>query len=377
MTKPLKYVPLLSDVKLRREKNGVIYAHWTEPAAHTGGHARTRWRSLKVRDMAVAKQLIPTIFGGQAVAPVPAHRMSVADLLFEYEKHLDMILAGPTQLNSLRTFARYYGSLWIEDVSAATYNEYRYRRTMGHIHPSGAQTNLPSLTTVYRELGAIRSLFNYAVQTGLLGWCPPFKTYKTAGGGTNTARQNTLSIGDLVLLRTVCRSVLSHPRLGRAAMFTLIATYTGARAKAIEGLTWDRVDIASPVGIIDFRDPNVRSSRKRRVVLPISSALRATLQDWATFSQPGCAVPTGPVLGHTGSTRKGFDAIKNLTWGKGSAIAKELTRHDLRRTWATLAVSSGVSLAVVGQVLGDSIKIVEKHYAHLAPAHLTTAMQAV
>ncbi|MES2706113.1 MAG: site-specific integrase [Verrucomicrobiota bacterium] len=44
---------------------------------------------------------------------------------------------------------------------------------------------------------------------------------------------------------------------------------------------------------------------------------------------------------------------------------EEFTFHDLRRTFASLLVSSGVSCYKVAKWLGDGIEIVERHYGHL------------
>ena len=43
------------------------------------------------------------------------------------------------------------------------------------------------------------------------------------------------------------------------------------------------------------------------------------------------------------------------------------TFHDARRTFASLLVSSGVSLYKVARWLGDGVRVVEKHYGHLQP----------
>jgi integrase len=45
----------------------------------------------------------------------------------------------------------------------------------------------------------------------------------------------------------------------------------------------------------------------------------------------------------------------------------ECTFHDLRRTFASLLVSSGVSLYKVAKWLGDEMETVQKHYGHLIP----------
>jgi integrase len=49
--------------------------------------------------------------------------------------------------------------------------------------------------------------------------------------------------------------------------------------------------------------------------------------------------------------------------------------HQLRRTWASLAVMAGVPLMVVGRNLGH-VNTVEKHYGHLSVSYVTEAIRA-
>ena len=51
--------------------------------------------------------------------------------------------------------------------------------------------------------------------------------------------------------------------------------------------------------------------------------------------------------------------------------------HQLRHTWASLAVMNGVPLLVVARNLGHTdTRMVELHYAHLASSHITEAIRA-
>ena len=45
----------------------------------------------------------------------------------------------------------------------------------------------------------------------------------------------------------------------------------------------------------------------------------------------------------------------------------EFTFHDLRRTFASLLVSRGVSIYKVAKWLGDEVQVVEGTYGHLIP----------
>jgi len=51
--------------------------------------------------------------------------------------------------------------------------------------------------------------------------------------------------------------------------------------------------------------------------------------------------------------------------------------HALRHTYASLLVQHGTPLAIVAAALGHSdTRMVDRHYAHLAPSHVAEAIRA-
>jgi integrase len=51
--------------------------------------------------------------------------------------------------------------------------------------------------------------------------------------------------------------------------------------------------------------------------------------------------------------------------------------YSFRHTWATNALMRGIPVATVAELMGNSVKMVEKHYGHLAkqPSHLLEMME--
>jgi integrase len=81
--------------------------------------------------------------------------------------------------------------------------------------------------------------------------------------------------------------------------------------------------------------------------------------------QPGTAPMFGKQWGPDMQRHRMKDACRN---GK---IAPRMSFHGLRHTWASHAVMAGMTLQVVARNLGhSSIKMVEKHYGHLAPSYV-------
>jgi integrase len=150
------------------------------------------------------------------------------------------------------------------------------------------------------------------------------------------------------------------PRLARITRFVALALDTAARKAAILGLTWDRVDLGARM--IDFRDPLVRATKKRRIVVPISDRL------FHVLNRAKQEATSRYVLDTPGPIRWEWDQFVKTT---GSPW---MTPHVCRHTWATLGVRAGVPLWDVAGVLGDTVETVSKHYAHHAPDHLRGAI---
>jgi integrase len=164
----------------------------------------------------------------------------------------------------------------------------------------------------------------------------------------------------------LCEGILSADwdRHWRAAGAVCLALGTAARQEAILTLKWSQVDFDA--GVIDYREPDRVVSNKRRVAVPMSEEVRKVLK---LLEKKTGASKSGLVLGHAGTVRSGFDRIRHQT---GVPWCRFRT---LRTTWASLAAQRGVDLFIIGEVLGDDIETVRKHYAHLHPTHLRSAFQ--
>lgn len=155
-----------------------------------------------------------------------------------------------------------------------------------------------------------------------------------------------------------------------ATIAARIALYTGLREGEICGLQWRDIDFAS--GVIWIRrsigrgeggcyPKETKTGRARDVALPPS--LSAYLQDLKAernaasgktlkptdyvLSIPGEGYVQPPYLGRT------WAALSKALGLKGTEN-RNVTFHDLRHTWATLAVAGGVDIKTVSSNLGHS-----------------------
>jgi len=156
--------------------------------------------------------------------------------------------------------------------------------------------------------------------------------------------------------------------LSRIARYVTVSLATAARAEAVLDLTWERVDF--DLGLLDFRLPGRRIVAKRRSVVPIAERLRPVLER-ANQERRCLGLPdTEPVVGR-GSIRTAWS-----TWVRKTPYP-HIHPHDMRRTWASLAVQAGAPIYEVASVLGDDVATVERHYGFLAPGHLKNAVNLV
>lgn len=171
------------------------------------------------------------------------------------------------------------------------------------------------------------------------------------------------------LTREEHRRLMQTPMSPRLKSFYILAFETGARAEAIEELTWDRVDFEHRT--IDYRVPGVIYKNKRRVVVPISNHLLPRLE--AMYARRKDAYVIG--LSPTGKVTKTYnEAVKVM---KAAGIRDAVPRHVCRHTFASWLLQGDeargvkpVSIERVAKLIGDTVAMVERTYGHLTPKHL-------
>lgn len=208
-------------------------------------------------------------------------------------------------------------------------------------------------STIRSELGILSTALRWAKKRGLVDYAPEVQLPLAS---PPRERWITKDEAD----RLLDAAVSPHVRL-----FILLARYTGARAGAILGLTWQRVTDR----FIDYNDPTKPRTRKKRAVVPIHPDLREPLLEARRRALTPYVIAYGgePVA----SIKKAF--------GRAAARAglEQVGPHTLRHSAATWMAMDGVPLAQIAAFLGNSVKMVETVYAKYSPDYLTNAVNSL
>jgi len=184
---------------------------------------------------------------------------------------------------------------------------------------------------------------------------------KTIGKFQEQKRDRWLKDGELARLFSVLEA---HPN-ERAANAIRLLLLTGARRGEVLSATWDQFELERGV----WTKPAHTTKQKRAEHVPLSAqalALLITIKQ-STESESPYVFP-GKKPGKPLSDIKRFWKVACEQAG-----LENVRLHDLRHTFASHLVSSGMSLAIVGRLLGHTQPQTTHRYAHLADDPLRAA----
>ena len=167
-------------------------------------------------------------------------------------------------------------------------------------------------------------------------------------------RERWLSDGELSQLLSV---LVAHPNQ-RAANAVRLQLLTGARLGEVLKARWSDFDLERGV----WTKPSHHTKQKRTEHIPLSGPTLTLLTDMRAKAEPQEAnLLPGNAPGRPLQDIKKF--WKVVTAQAGIANYR---LHDNRHTHASHLVSSGLSLEIVGRLLGHTNPTTTKRYAHIA-----------
>jgi integrase len=208
---------------------------------------------------------------------------------------------------------------------------------------------------------AIRKMFNLAIR-----W--EMRTDNPAAGfirNPENPRERFLNIDEI----TKVSELLAYDPNQLMANIIRLLMLTGARRGEVLNARWEQFDLDRAV----WTKPAATTKQRRVHRAPISGAAVQLLRTMKASTPQGCPwVFPGYAEGKPVHEIKRFwDRIRK------QAGIPDVRIHDLRHTFASLLVSGGMSLPMIGRLLGHTQVQTTQRYAHLFDDPLRAGLQQV
>ncbi len=319
------------ETSLKKGARGYWEIRWSEK---TGDGWRSRAVSTRTKDRSLAEK-VRREFVKAETQHATAQNPTLKPVFDAYELALRGRGASAAQFNVLRHIRAGFEDYSLDDITPAAVREYQEDRGVAS-------------STLRRELGGLVAALNYGVKHHLILRAPAIELPPEGEPRPVWLDEER----EAALWGIASQDIGPDGRLSRIGRFICIALETGARRDAIIGLTWDRVKLKD--GFLDFRDPELRATKKRRVETPITDRLRPVLERAWDEKR----LRDKHVLDCSSS-------IKSV-WCRfvASHGFDDVTPHVLRHTRITLLLRQGVSTWDVGTLVGASEKVIRDVYGH-------------
>ena len=146
----------------------------------------------------------------------------------------------------------------------------------------------------------------------------------------------------------------AHPDQQAVNIFRL-CLLTGCRSGEAMAMRWDDVELARGI----WTKTGATTKQKTTHIVPLSAPVKQLLARLRQETNSPWVFPADSKPGHRVTVQKSWLAICK------SARITGLRIHDLRHSFASLAVNQGASLPLIGALLGHASPTTTARYAHL------------
>ncbi|MGY0203179.1 site-specific integrase [Acinetobacter soli] len=213
--------------------------------------------------------------------------------------------------------------------------------------------------TINRELHSARAAINFYLKDHDIDMKNPFSNFKLQ---ENDPRIRFLTHQEAYILIKACSdNYYLH-------LFVRLALLTGCRTGELLKLTWDRVKFDTRY-ILLTKDHT--KTKRRRFVALCDDAIKILHEHYQNRESDEYVFYNKRYNTHIKSLKKGF------RYAREKAGIEDFVCHDLRHTFASWLVQSGVALYTVRDLLGHSCITTTERYAHLQNDHLRNALKSL
>jgi integrase len=214
--------------------------------------------------------------------------------------------------------------------------------------------------TATRTVGLLGGIFTYAIDCGLIEVSPVVGIKRFP----DCKRTRYLSQKELAGLGEALRQARADGENEFGIDIIKLLIFTGARRGEIEGLRWDEVDFQS--GYLKLKD-----SKTGQKMIPLNAGALQVLSEQKQIDGTPYVFPAHRGDGVYEGTPKVWKRVKEISG------LNDVRMHDLRHSFASVAVSGGASLPIIGALLGHKDSATTQRYAHLSDDPLRAATEAI
>lgn len=216
--------------------------------------------------------------------------------------------------------------------------------------------------TATRTVGLLGGIFSYAVELGLIDGNPVhgIKRFK------DKKNERFLSSEELALVGQALDKAAEDNKNTHAIAIIRLLIFTGARRGEIEGLKWKEVDIPGHRLNLEDSKTGQKSISLNEVAMAILEEQRKTKRVKSSY-----VFPSERGEGHYVGTARFWSKLRE------TIELDDVRIHDLRHTFASIGVSSGTPLMIVGKLLGHTDHSTTQRYAHLGENPVNIAVEQI
>ena len=214
-----------------------------------------------------------------------------------------------------------------------------------------------------RTLQLLSSMLNVAERWGLRpdlsNPCRHVNRYKLG------KRERFLSAEELSRLGNVLREAEEHALEGHSAIAAIrLLILTGCRRGEILTLRWEDVDLANSC-------LRLSDSKTGPRTVHLNEAAKALLASMQPVSGNPFVIAGAKARSHLINLKKPWQRIRH------AADLPDVRLHDLRHSFASVAIGLGEPLAIIGKLLGHTQAATTERYAHLAADPVRAANERI
>ncbi len=216
--------------------------------------------------------------------------------------------------------------------------------------------------TATRTVGLLGGIFAYCVERGIVAE----NVVRGVKRFIDRKNERFLSEKELADLGRGLRDLEAEGLSAHGLAIIKLLVFTGARKGEIERLRWDELDFEG--GLLRLGDS--KTGQKAILLNPPALQVLASIDriGGSPFVFPATK---GEGLGHFEGVPKIWRQVRERASLPGVRL------HDLRHSFASVAVAGGASLPIIGALLGHKHTATTQRYAHLSNDPLRRASDAV